>query len=267
MPYVESVGGRVWYDVVGDGPALVFLHGFGLDRRMWAPQVSHFSRRWKCLLVDRRGHGLSDPPGDGWSVISDLAAVLDDAEAGYACLVGLSQGGWEAVCFALEEPRRVRALVLIDALLPAPAGPAFDGAREAILLARSEGAAAASAHWLTSPLFAPALARPRVGEKLRRMVTEHTWIEYRLRVSRGPAPAVPYHERLGEVTAPALVVCGRQDLPVFQEMAAIYQRTLPRADRGGIAWIEDAGHLASMEQPAAVNAVLERFLAGTPAAR
>jgi len=260
MPYVESIGGRIWYDQVGEGPPLVFLHGFSLDRRMWAAQVSHFSRRWRCLVVDRRGHGLSDPPGDGWSVVADLTAVLDDAEVGQASLIGLSQGGWEAVCFALEEPRRVRALVLIDALLPAPAGPAFSGAAAAVKLARAEGPAAAGTQWLAHPLFATALARPAVAERLQRMVTEHTWVEYRQRVSRGPDPAVPYVERVGQMAAPALVICGRDDLPEFQVMAETYQRLLPRVDQGGVAWIEAAGHLANMEQPAAVNAVLERFL-------
>ena len=260
MPHVESIGGRVWYESVGEGPPLVFLHGLSLDRRMWAAQVSHFSRRWRCILVDRRGHGLSDPPGEGWSAMADLAAVLDDAEAGQAFVVGLSLGGWDAVCFALEAPRRVRGIALIDAYLPAlPEAPFGDGAA-AHKLARAEGPAAATAQWLQSPLFAPALARPELGERLRRLVEEHTWIEARLRVGRGPEPAVPYHQRLNEVAVPALVICGRLDVASFQIMAQTYQRRLPRADRGGIAWIEGAGHMASMEVPTAVNAALEGFL-------
>jgi len=109
----------------GDGPAVVLLHGLTATRR-YVVHGSHALPRagYWTVAFDARGHGESDPPGDPAAyeysdLAADVRAVLDGLEVERAVLAGVSMGAHTAVRLALEEPERVRALVLIT--------PAYDG--------------------------------------------------------------------------------------------------------------------------------------------
>jgi 3-oxoadipate enol-lactonase len=103
-------GARVAYQAAGDGPAVVLIHGFGLDLRMWDPQLPVLAARCRAVRYDCRGFGASGPldPAVPYTHAGDLIALLDHLAIADAVLVGLSFGGRVALQTALAAPDRVR---------------------------------------------------------------------------------------------------------------------------------------------------------------
>ena len=112
-------GARLAYEVSGEGPAVVLVHGFGLDMRMWDAQVRHLAGSFRVVRYDCRGFGASGPfdPAAAYTHAADLIALLDHLRLGQAVLAGLSFGGRVVMQAALAAPHRVRGLVLLDAVL------------------------------------------------------------------------------------------------------------------------------------------------------
>ena len=259
--WLDRPGARLRYQTAGpaDGPALVLLHGFGLDRRMWAPQAG-LAGRFFLVTYDLRGFGASTPmdPGVPYTHADDLFALLDHLGAGAVALAGLSFGGLVALQAAAQSPDRVRALVLMDALLP---GVRWDpecraGFAEVDRQVSAGGVTAGQQAWLHHPLFAGVRRDPGLAAQLAVMVSDYPgqhWLGQDPETA-GPRPA----EMLGGLTMPALVVAGEQDMPCFLEMTGILAGGIPGAEH---TLIPGAGHMVNMERPAEVNALLTSFLA------
>src|SRR5207248_2096013 len=116
---LQRPGARIAYDVVGDGPAVVLVHGFGLDMRMWEPQLDVLRTKFRVVRYDCRGFGASGPfdPTVAYAHHDDLLALLDHLDIDQAALVGLSFGGRVVLHATLVAPARVRALALLDTVL------------------------------------------------------------------------------------------------------------------------------------------------------
>ena len=109
----------------GSDSPLILLHGAGTNSAMWAGDVAAYSRQYRVYAVDLLGEpGKSAPVRPAWdgpAYAEWLADVLDALKVEKATLLGLSQGGWTALKFAVYQPRRVESLVLLN-----PAGIAPD---------------------------------------------------------------------------------------------------------------------------------------------
>jgi 3-oxoadipate enol-lactonase len=119
MAFRRANGIVIHHKVLGpaDGPALVFANSLGSDFRIWDEVAPAFADRYRVILYDKRGHGLSDAPPSPYSVddhADDLLALLDGLKVENAAIVGLSVGGIIAQRMAVRVPERVRALVLCD---------------------------------------------------------------------------------------------------------------------------------------------------------
>jgi 3-oxoadipate enol-lactonase len=256
---LDRPGARLVYEVTGDGQAVVLIHGFGLDMRMWDPQMEALAARFRVVRYDCRGFGASGPldPGVPYTHAGDLVALLDHLDLGDAVLVGLSFGGRVALQTALAAPDRVRGLALLDAVLDGvPWDP--ESARALDEVARrvqAGGVLAGRAAWLAHPLFAAARQRPDLADALAAMVAgypgQHWLGQDPHRQTRPPIDV------LEGVIVPTLVAVGERDVPGFREMSAALARRIPGAAYRVVA---DVGHMINMEQPAAVNALLTRFV-------
>ncbi len=127
--------------------------------------------------------------------------------------------------------------------------------------AQARGVLAGRAAWLAHPLFAAARERPEIASQLAAMVAGYPgqhWIGHDPHEqTRRPIDA------LEQLAMPVLVLAGEQDVPGFRDMSAVLARRIPGARYHIVA---DAGHMINMEQPAAVNQLLERFLEQLPGA-
>jgi 3-oxoadipate enol-lactonase len=253
-------GARLVYEVSGEGPAVVLVHGFGLDMRMWDPQVGQLAARFRVVRYDCRGFGASGPfdPAVPYTHAGDLIALLDHLGIGDAVLAGLSFGGRVVLQAALAAPARARGLVLLDAVLDGVPWDqrSADALDEVARQVQAGGVPAGRAAWLAHPLFAAARQRPDLAGELAAMVAGYPgqhWLGQDPHRSARPRPI----DVLEDVAVPALVVAGAQDVPGFREMSAVLARRIPGA---GYHVVADAGHMVNMEQPAAVNDLLNRFL-------
>src|SRR5665213_4114071 len=118
MPYaVTSDSVKLYYEEVGQGTPILFVHEFASDHRGWEPQLCEFGKRYRCITYSARGYTPSDVPADASAysyehVMRDAVAVLDHLKIEKAHLIGLSMGGYTSLQVALNHPERVRSLVL-----------------------------------------------------------------------------------------------------------------------------------------------------------
>ncbi len=122
MPHVTnpSDGVRIYYEIEGDGPPLMLLHGTPgtliTHWRQWG-YVDALSSDYRLVLVDRRGHGRSDGPHkpDAYTVerrVADVVAILDELGIERAHIWGYSMGGLLAFYVAMHAPGRVASLII-----------------------------------------------------------------------------------------------------------------------------------------------------------
>jgi 3-oxoadipate enol-lactonase len=255
---LERPGARLVYEVTGEGPAVVLIHGFGLDMRMWDSQAGPLAARFRVVRYDCRGFGASGPldPAVAYTHAGDLVALLDHLDIADAVLVGLSFGGRVALQTALADPARVCGLALLDAVLDGvPWDPESARALDEVAQrVQAGGVLAGREAWLAHPLFAAARQRPGLAGPLAAMVAgypgQHWLGQDPHRQTRPPIDV------LEGVAGPVLVAVGERDVPGFREMSAVLARRIPGATHRVVA---DAGHLINMEQPAAVNELLIRL--------
>ncbi|AGL17821.1 alpha/beta fold hydrolase [Actinoplanes sp. N902-109] len=241
------------HDVSGSGSPVLLLHSTVCDRRMWDPQIAALvAAGHRVVRCDLHGYGDSPVPATSWSDAEDVLGLLDELGVDRFALVGASGGGRVGLAIAARVPQRVTKLVLLATALhghvPGAQLSSY-GAQEDELLAAGDVTAATELNvrtWLGPD------AGPEVREKLRQMQRHAFEVQLAADPEVGPVPEDP---DLAAITAPVLIVSGRHDLPDFREIAA------GLADRFGARHVElDTGHLPSLEDPAAVNALLTDFL-------
>ena len=128
MPFIESIQNsnepvKIYYEDLGKGKPVVFIHGWPLSGSMWEYQVTQLSQQGlRCIIYDRRGFGKSDRPFSGYdynTMAGDLKSLLNELNLIDVTLVGFSMGGGEiAKYFSLFGGARVAKVVLISAVVP-----------------------------------------------------------------------------------------------------------------------------------------------------
>ena len=255
----EINAARLYCLTEGAGVPVVLLHGFGLDQRMWADQTTALARRFRAIQYDMRGYGRSSvPTTEPYSHADDLRGLLSRLGAGPAHVVGLSNGGRQALRFALAHPAEVLSLTLVSSALDGHIwSPEWQALWAAIdSRAKSGDVAEAKRLWLEHPLFAAARSRPAVAARLSAMVHEYSgwhWVHADPGVVAG-APAI---ERLGEIRVRTLIVEGERDLPDFRTVANTLAAGIAGASR---VLANGVGHMANMEAPDKFNRDLLDFL-------
>src|SRR4051794_18891765 len=104
MPMLDRGGLKLYYEVHGNGPALLLTHGYSSTSAMWKGQIAALSKHHTLILWDMRGHGRSDYPDDPAAyseerTVADIAALLDELGAASAIVGGLSLGGYMSLAF------------------------------------------------------------------------------------------------------------------------------------------------------------------------
>jgi YbgC/YbaW family acyl-CoA thioester hydrolase len=252
-------------EVRGTGPAVLLIHGYPLDRTLWAPQLAGVEGH-RLIAPDLRGLGLSDAPDLGYSMptyADDLAALLEALQVDEVVLVGLSMGGYVAFEFLRRHRARVRALVLFDTRADADQPEVRRARDQQASLAREQGAAAIAAHLLPR-MLAPGAAQsmPHVVERVRGMMLAApvAGIAGALAAMRDRSDSTALLATLDDL--PTMIVVGEEDAMTPVELARAMASVVPGAR---LEVVPDAGHLPPLEAPAAVNALLADFLKSLPA--
>jgi 3-oxoadipate enol-lactonase len=269
--YLERPGCRLYYEVTGAGPAIVFAHGLGGNHLSWWQQVPHFAGRHTCVTFAHRGFPpSSEIPGgpDPAEYAGDLCALIDHLALDRVFLVAQSMGGWAALEYALAKPSRVRALVLASTagaiarratLLRDP--PALDAWIARAAAARSEmqrdgvqpagGARMAreqpALHFLYRSIDAMAGAKFDKEGLRARMIALQT---------RPP-------DDLARLQIPTLFITGDEDVVFPPMLAPALAALMPDAR---VEQVTAAGHSVYFERADVFNRLVEAFFAKIGAA-
>lgn len=254
MPYVDRSSVRVYYETEGHGPPVLLTHGYAATLRMWDPQVRDLGNRVRFLRWDLRGHGRSDSPEDASlythaASVGDMVGVLDACGVKQAVIGGLSLGGYLSLAFYLAHPDRVRALVLCDT------GPGYK--KEEARAAWNRFAEGSARRYEQKGLAA-------LGSSAEVRIAQHGSAVGLAMAARGILAQRDSRviESLPGIRVPVLLVVGANDEPFLAGMRYMAEK-IPGAVHSVI---PAAGHAPNLEQPDAFNQVLDRFLAGLPAA-
>ncbi len=259
---LKVAGGAIEYDVQGTGPAVLLLHAFPLDRRMWDEQAAALRASCQVIRFDARGFGGSDE-SDGpltmERIADDAAVLLDHLGVGQAVACGLSMGGYAAVALVRRHASRLRGLVLADTKATADT-PEARATRSALAeRVLKEGASAAAEANLPKLLGATThRERPAVVARIRDLIFTQRprAIGNALAGLAARADSTP---TLREIRVPTLVLCGSEDAITPPSEAEAIQRGIAGSS---LEIIPAAGHLANVEAPDAFGRVLATFLAG-----
>lgn len=264
---IAANGARLYVEQQGAGEPLVLLHAGIADRRQWDDQLPDFASSFAVTRYDHRGWGRSEAPAGPVAFHEDLYALLSALGIERAHVLGISMGGTFAIDFALSHPQMVSSLILVDSWLSGFSVPASEA--EQAIWAAFEAALAEEqfdrANELETDLKLVGIYRTPD------MVDAQT--RQRLRALHRPAfdrlaereamqpwlkPEPPSAERLGEISAPTLVVYGDLDVPAVPLIAAKLGSEIRNAE---VVCMRGTAHVPNMEQPREFNGAVLDFLA------
>ena len=270
-------GREVNYVDLGEGPALVLIHGLGASWQSWLENMPELARDHRVVAMDLPGFGYSEMPGEDITIeyyARWCFTLLDALEIDEAALVGNSMGGFIAAEMAIRNPDRVQRLAVVSA---AVFWQDYRRAQPLVGLARLSDAHVARA--LTRSTDAVA-TRPRLrswalataGFRYPHLISKELAHELvrSARRTEGFLPALealadyPLEEELPKISCPTLIVWGAHDTLVPVKDAARMRELIP-GSRSEV--FERTGHVAMLERPERFNKLLREFLAETPEPR
>ncbi len=256
--FAEINGTKLYYEMRGKGPAIVFIHSGGFDRRIWDDQFFPFSDKYTVIRYDVRGYGKSAMPTKPYSDDEDLYQLLKYLNVQKAHLIGLSMGGRIAIDFTLTHPEMVASLI---AAAPGLSGFPFSPEStiemmKIVYSIQNDNGSPAGESWLRSAYVSPAMENPAVAAKLRPIAIEnsHVWL-INFFFPRPPFP--PAVQRLGEIRTPTLVIRGDRDVKMITDIVETLEKNIAGAKK---VIISGAGHMVNVEKPAEFNSVVLDFL-------
>jgi 3-oxoadipate enol-lactonase len=262
--FVEADGGRIYFEVEGEGHALLLIHGGLGSLRMWDEQVPAFAERYRVIRYDTRGFGRTETEDVEFTNRGDAVAVLDHVGASSAYVVGQSRGGVIALDLTIDRPERVDALVSVaggvggyQPELPEGVDGEPEDEMERLWEAKDWDALAEleAKVWVDGWGQAP----DRVDPEIRRRVKDWILANYRAGIAEGkPRPFKPSAaERLAEVSVPTLVLIGEVDEPG----CVIAERHLAATVQGAqVVEFANVAHMIHLEEPERFTQVVLGFL-------
>ncbi|ALR10360.1 alpha/beta hydrolase [Mycobacteroides saopaulense] len=265
--YIQSCLGGLHVRVGGQGPAILFWPSLLMTGSMWSEQAQYFADRYTVILVDPPGHGDSQALSRMFrfeDCARSIEQILDSLGIARAHVVGNSWGGMIGGTFAALHPDRAAASVLMNATASRANMRQTVEFRLLTEIVRILGR-------FREPLTTRAV-KAFVGPTIMR---ERPQVEQSIRAElRGlnvdsvywavnsVVPARPdQRELLGRITTPILVVAGREDPTFPVAETELMAEAIPGAE---FVIMEDTGHLAALERPDEVNALIDEFLKRHP---
>jgi len=223
--YFEHDGVKLYYEVYGEGPPLLLIHGNGASIWSMKRQIEYFSKHYKVIAMDSRDHGRS---GDAAGALTfeamsdDLAALTDHLHTGPVLVLGWSDGAIEALLLGMRHPDQVTKIAAMAANI-VPEGLAPEGLA----------------------IF-PHVPKPPAGHVFTRAE--------RVAMLDDEEPQIK-PEALGAIRAPTLILASDHDLIADEHTLLIYHH-IPNAQ---LAIFPGATHMIPYADPARFNATVDRF--------
>jgi 3-oxoadipate enol-lactonase len=252
---------EIGFEDVGAGIPLVLLHAFPLDRTMWSPQLGALVDQARCIAPDLRGFGetTASAPFSMDRYADDVAGLLDALHISSAVIAGLSMGGYVAFGMWRRHRHRIRGLVLADTRATPDTVEARALRESLIELALTKGSDAVAGAQIAGLVGKSTRAkRPDIYDSVHRLIAQASpvGIVGALQAMMARPDSTPL---LSGIDVPTLIIVGAEDgLTPAKESRAMHSAIAGSR----LEVLAHAGHLSSVERPAAFNTVLSEFLAG-----
>jgi len=263
MPTAQVNGIKLYYEMAGEGTAVVLSHGYTGNHYDWALQIPTLARKYRVIAVDHRGHGLSESPPAGYSIplfARDIHALLRHLEIDNCYFVGHSMGGFIALQFIVDYPQMVSALVLVDTRSSGVGNiPAYaEFKRRLHRIAQIEGMEAAFEYEIAhNPMTKEYLEKhPEKREVVKQKMLQ-TSVEGYVYAGEAILEWGDLTPQLSEIRVPTLVFVGEEDTYLI-EPSKVIAEAIPGAK---LRIIPGAGHSPQEEAPYTFNRELMSFLA------
>ena len=246
MPEIKADGCNIHVEVEGPerAPVLMLSNSLGTNLHMWDEQVAPFTRHFRLVRYDRRGHGKSDAPKGPYSMERlgrDVLAILDHLHIEKINWCGLSMGGMVGMWLGAQAPQRIDKLILSNTTAYFADKAMWDGR---IKMVRDKGLSAIvdanMERWFTAGFRERS---PQAVARIREMFLATNVDGY---IACGEAiRAMDHRPLLPKINAPTLVIAGRYDPATTLEAGEFIAQHMPNAKLA----VLDTAHIANMEQP------------------
>ncbi|MEV0248403.1 alpha/beta hydrolase [Nocardia sp. NPDC050712] len=273
MPTFQTTtdGTTLAYEDYGTGAPILFVAGWSLHSDMWEYQLHYFlDRGYRCILVDRRGHGRSDRPSTGYDVdtrADDVAALIEHLDLRDLTLVAHSGGGGEVVRYLTRHGAdRVERVVLLAPAVPFmmqtadnPVGVPLEALENTLRLLRSDRpkwfADRAQGYFATH--LRAAVSQAMIDEEMRRCLSASP---YATVVMQRELFHSDHRADVAALPVPTLFLHGRADQSIPIEISS--RQAVQLTDRAVLKEYPDAGHGLYLTHAAEVNAEILAFIKG-----
>jgi pimeloyl-ACP methyl ester carboxylesterase len=255
---------RLYYEIAGEGEPFVMIHAGVADNRQWNNEFDYYTNQYRVLRYDMRGYGRSEPVEGEFNHLSDMKALLDEFDILQpAILMGCSMGGGIAMDFALANPSRSKALIMVGSgpnglSLDVPTPAKFAEAEKAYEAGDLERLCELETQiWFDGEGRTP----EQVDPVMRKLAYEMNLIALKHEAKhlgkRQPNTKFLAARRLNKLMIPVLVIVGMHDLPYIRAAADVMVETIPYAKK---VLFENAAHLPNMDQPDEFRKIVDVFL-------
>jgi pimeloyl-ACP methyl ester carboxylesterase len=269
LPHLPTDDGvKLYYEDIGSGIPIVFVHEFAGDTRSYETQVRYFSRSYRCVVFNARGYPPSEVPNDAERYSQarardDIRSVLDALKIDKAHIVGLSMGGFATLHFGFTFPDRARSLVIAGCGYGAAPDKRQQFARETEAAAKrfeEIGMAKAAEGYALGPTRVQHQNKdPRGWREFADQLAEHSTAGSALTM-RGVQKRRPslfdLTDKIKTIAAPTLIMSGDEDFPCL-EPALFLKRTILTS---ALVVLPNTGHAINLEEPALFNSLVGEFL-------
>lgn len=249
---VETEDGRLSVQATGSGDALLMIHGWPLDHRVFDPQREALSRHFKVLTFDRRGYGASTAPPGMDREPDDIDRILEATNVGAAHILGMSQGGRIALRYAATRPGRTRSLILQGAAvdgLPAGGDDEVPVGEYADLVRRGR-IEEVRARWLAHPMMRLGPGNEPAAQLLGDILDGYDGEDLKGLPPGGYQFGLDVLGSISAARIPTLVLTGGNETSARKRHAHVIVERIPGALE---VVLERSGHLSNLTEPDRYN--------------
>ncbi|HEX3024231.1 MAG TPA: alpha/beta fold hydrolase [Chitinophagaceae bacterium] len=262
--FVNVANGKLYYEELGKGEPLIFIHGHSFDHTEWKPQLYEFAKKYRVIVYDVRGYGRSTMPQEFSAAMhaDDLKMLMDDLKIKKAHVVGLSMGGFIGLDFLVLHQNKLLSVTLADGDIwngsPGPEIPWNDSAikvrREEIQQLYKKGIDVLKRKWFNALTIRNGKVINQIREPVWNMIYkwdawQPTHIEPRFLLGT----SVTEKLKQTKITVPVLVLRGEYDADKNNAVLKL----IPLAKQAVVPY---AGHVSNLENTEGFNYALHTFL-------
>lgn len=251
--YIEYKNRKVFYNIEGSGPVILFLHGLGGNSSNWLYQRQYFKGNWTVISLDLPGHGKSEGLEISFKEYSNvLYELCNYLKLQKVVICGLSKGARVGIDFAIKYPSFVTSLIVVNAFPYLEPEDRQERLKIYDLLSVNDNGET----WANTLLRAMGVED---DDAIVRGFHQSLQTINPMHIQRLFAELVDYDQRpyLSNIACPALIIRGENDYFVPEKYVREFEKHLRNVT---FVELENSGHLPYLEQPTSFNVTVEAFL-------